>query len=192
MNYNESNDYDSFGNDTLLIDARQNKKVMRGLGCFFWILLSPFMMAGLIFIIVGISQYKVACDKEKVCTDMIKGIVTSKIVKEDEMYDQNNNVYGHSVQYQGPLLLKYTYNGKVYITNDSDIENSKSFKIDDEIDIYVDPAKPDNYYVPYYNNKAKNGWKELIIVSSTWSFLFALVFVIAKIKPRKNKSEEYS
>ncbi|MBP5377957.1 MAG: hypothetical protein J6Y64_00260 [Ruminococcus sp.] len=185
MNYNESNDYDSFGNDTLLIDARQNKKVMRGLGCFFWILLSPFMMAGLIFIIVGISQYKVACDKEKVCTDMIKGIVTSKIVKEDD-------VYGYSVQYEGPLLLKYTYNRKVYIVNDSDIENSKSFEIDDEIDIYVDPAKPDNYYVPYYNNQAKNGWKELIIVSSTWSFLFALVFVIAKIKPRKNKSEEYS
>lgn len=184
MDYNNNYSWLKDQEDTKKLNERQLKSALKlfGFCSFDW----TFFLTGIVFVVIGLFLYKSAWDKEKKCTEMVNGIVTAKIVKEKDILDQNNEIIGHSIDYEGPNMLKYTYNDHVYYQNDSYIEKSKTLNIDAKVDVYVDPADPYNYYAPYSIKKAKKDYMFLVAIGSITSIMCIVFHLINKRRANKN------
>lgn len=190
MNYDDHDMTGSFDDEEekIYLNEQQKKMVSRFGGCFLWICVLPFMLAGIVFVIVGTTQYFKAREKERICTELVKGIMTYENVNEEEMRDQYNNVIGNSRSYSGPRVVKYTYNRHEFTYKSSYYEDTANFKLNEEVEIYVDPAKPQNAYVPADKSNKKEDWLTLTIVGAIVSVISISVLLFNKIRLSKKLS----
>lgn len=163
--------------EKIYLNEQQKKAVYRFGGCFFWIFTFPFIITGLVFLVVGTTQYFKAREKERVCTELVKGIMTYENVVEETMRDEYNNIIGKSKSYSGPRVVKYTYNGREYVYRSGYFEEQDHFELNEEVDVYVEPVNPDNSYVPSDKGHTSESWRELIIAGAIVSVLSVLVVV---------------
>jgi hypothetical protein len=159
------------------ITEKQRKELSTFRGFFLYMSVGPFLLAGVVFVIVGLWQFFVSCSDEKQCTELVTGIVTYEDIDEKELYDSEGNVSGHSVSYSGDLLLKYVYNGEVHYDKGSYLKDKKH-NADDKIDVYVDPDDPEHIYMPSENEKKE--WIELAIAGAVVTVICAAIAISKK------------
>ncbi len=176
MNYDDRDLIGSFDDEEEKICLNEEQKKVIN------IFVLPFIITGIVFLIVGTTQYFKVREKEGVCTELVKGIMTYENVNEEEMRDQYNNVIGNSKSYSGPRVVKYTYNGREYIYRSGYFEETDNFELNEEVDVYIDPVKPKNSYVPSDNGRNTEGWLTLIIVGAIASVISISVLLFIKNK----------
>ena len=169
------------------LTEKQQRSLNRFVGCFFWIAVLPFLLTGIVFVIVGTSQYIVSSNKEKNCTFPVQAVVTFDDVTETDIYDKYGNVSGHTVSYSGPPRIKYTYNGREYI-KDGKGYVSDNAKLDDEVEIYISPNDPEIICIPADMEKNKTDWRKFAIRGVIITLVCIIVPVARKIRFRKELS----
>ena len=176
------------------LSPNQKKSLNRFFGCITLFFAMPFLLAGIAFLYVGVTQYHAEEDKNTQCTELIVGTITYKNFKEHYDFDENGKYKGYTRSYSGPRYVEYTYNGQEYRIKCENQAKERNLNLHDEIEVYVDPSDPQHMYFPGDIEVKKEGFLELALVGGIIVFVFFTLFfikiIIHFIKKCKQKNSE--
>ncbi|MCR5600056.1 MAG: DUF3592 domain-containing protein [Ruminococcus sp.] len=201
MNYNDKNndEYNKYDDDKYDYDREQyapsydngaapdgsmyspeeiekvKKKVSRGISCVMAVFVFPFLLAGIIMLIIGTSSLISYYHAKGNCTELVTGVIESLDKWEHHDSDEGGR---DSVSYAP--IYSYTYNGKPYISKESAYSSKVEFSVGESVDIYVDPADPTTIFVPAYENR-----KSTAISFAVTGGIITLLFVLLIFKSGK-------
>ena len=200
--YEDDRPYSEDNNEKIILNGRnvivydelspnQKKGVNRLFGCVALFCVMPFLLAGIAFLLVGLTQYHAEKNKEVQCTELIVGSITYQNVDEHDDFDEYGNRIGKTASCSGPRLVEYTYNGQKYRLKCEKEAKELDLGLHDKIEVYVDPSDPHNIYFADYIGVDKKGWQELALVGGIIICVFITAFAIIIISNfiKKKKSE---
>lgn len=148
---------------------------------------------GIIFAVVGLLFIIMFFKKKKNCTSVTNGTVVDIEVSRDfernydrerdinyiefgnhRHYDldENRNYSGHTYNGTRPVefpIYEYTVNGQTYTKKATSSSGNGKYRIGDEVDIYYNPIKPDEFYES--GNNAE-------IILGVFCLIMGVIFII--------------
>ncbi len=112
---------------------------------------------GIIFAVIGLLLIIMFFRKKKNCTSVTKGTVVDIDVERN--YDREHD-RSYSVEFP---IYEYTVDGQTYTEKATSSSGNSKYRIGDEVDIYYNPIKPDEFYVSGENAEIILGVVFLII-----------------------------
>ena len=104
-----------------------------------------FILGGLVFFILGMVQVGLLIKSKHDCTVLVKGRVDSFDVSTSMSDEDSSPSYAP--------VFSYEYNGEELFYEGDTYSDKGRLYVGQEVDVYVDPDKPDHVYVPAYKAK---------------------------------------
>lgn len=109
---------------------------------FIYIFSGVWGLIGIIFFLIGFFMLKNRKKKEQVCTSKTIG----KVIDICQQRSSNFDSYSYSTYFHP--VFEYTVNNLIYRKQSTSGSTQSKFAINQEVDIYYDPANPHNFYTP--------------------------------------------
>ena len=160
-NYDNSGygQFNGNGQPIIQLTDRQKKFASNAFGCIGALFTAPFLLAGIVFFILGAKEFFALNSAKKVCTYKVIGTV-SEIQRWDDTHrkssdDEPTNTYA-------PVFV-YEYQGNKYREEGNYYSPSTGFTVGQSVDIYIDPLDPENVYIPSYKQKKSGSGMSMVI-----------------------------
>ena len=125
---------------------------------------------GIIFLIAGIIIYNTSTTKIKNCTEPVTATV-AEVKEKRERRISDDDLEPDLKKYYYPVF-EYTYKGSEYKVESNEGERSSSYKVNDKIELLINPNKPEEFVV--------KGSKSYLIITIIFLF-FGIVPIIAGV-----------